>query len=85
MARGLRYEVGSGLTAIDPDVAPLLDGLPTEPIEICRVAQATRRKTWPCPDPWCPPDPTSFWPAERGGFRSVLQARTQDQSRRSSS
>jgi len=35
----IRYEVGGGLTVIDGDVAPLLAGLPSTPVEICAVAQ----------------------------------------------
>jgi hypothetical protein len=35
----LRYDIGSGLSAIDPDVAPLVAGLPSTPVEICAVAQ----------------------------------------------
>jgi hypothetical protein len=35
----VRYDCGDGLTAIDPDVAPLLAGLPDTPVELCAVAQ----------------------------------------------
>ena len=33
------YDVGSGLTAIAPDLAPYLDGLPSTPVELCAAAQ----------------------------------------------
>jgi Transglutaminase-like superfamily len=33
------YDVGAGLTAIAPDLAPLLDGLPSTPVELCAAAQ----------------------------------------------
>lgn len=36
---GVRYAVGEGVTAIDGDVAPLLAGLPSTPVELCAVAQ----------------------------------------------
>lgn len=39
VAGGVRYDVGDGLTAIDGDVAPLLAGLPSTPVELCAVAQ----------------------------------------------
>ena len=39
VAVGVRYDVGDGLTAIDVDVAPLLAGLPSTPVELCAVAQ----------------------------------------------
>lgn len=39
MAVGVRYDVGGGLTAIDGDMAPLLTGLPSTPVELCAVAQ----------------------------------------------
>jgi hypothetical protein len=35
----LRYDVGEGMSAIDDDVAPLLTGLPSTPVELCAVAQ----------------------------------------------
>ena len=37
---GLRYDVGSGLTTIDDDVASLVADLPADPVEICRFTQA---------------------------------------------
>ncbi|MEJ7583962.1 MAG: transglutaminase-like domain-containing protein [Acidimicrobiales bacterium] len=39
MSVGVRYDVGEGVTAIDGDVAPLLAGLPSTPVELCAVAQ----------------------------------------------
>lgn len=39
VALGVRYDVGGGLTAIDGDVAPLLAGLPSTPVDLCAVAQ----------------------------------------------
>jgi hypothetical protein len=39
VAMGIRYDFGDGLTAIDGDVASLLAGLPSTPVEICAVAQ----------------------------------------------
>jgi hypothetical protein len=36
----LRYDVGDGWTAIDADVAPMVAGLPSSPVEICAVAQS---------------------------------------------
>ena len=33
------YDVGAGLTAIAPDLTPLLDGLPSTPVELCAAAQ----------------------------------------------
>ncbi len=41
MVRGpapIRYDVAEGPTAIDHDVAGLLDGLPSDPVELCAVA-----------------------------------------------
>jgi hypothetical protein len=35
----IRYKIGDGVTAIDADVAPLLAGLPSAPVELCGVAQ----------------------------------------------
>ena len=35
----VRYDIADGLTAIDSDVAPLVAGLPSRPVEICAVAQ----------------------------------------------
>jgi hypothetical protein len=34
-----RYDEGDGLTAIADDLAPLLSGVPSTPIEVCAVAQ----------------------------------------------
>lgn len=36
---GIRYDVGDGLTTVDGDVAPLLAGLPSTPVELCAAAQ----------------------------------------------
>ena len=35
----MRYDIGEGFTTIDRDVESLLEGLPTTPVDICRVAQ----------------------------------------------
>jgi hypothetical protein len=39
MDTSVRYDVGEGFTAISSDVESLLLGLPSTPVEICRVAQ----------------------------------------------
>ena len=39
MSEKLRYDVGEGLTAIDPDLGSLLVDLPTTAVELCAVAQ----------------------------------------------
>jgi hypothetical protein len=39
VAEELRYDVGEGMTAIESDVAPLLAGLPTAPVDLCAIAQ----------------------------------------------
>jgi hypothetical protein len=40
MTRGIHYDVATGMTAVAEDVVPLLAGVPTSPVDICRVAQA---------------------------------------------
>ena len=57
------YDVGTGLTAIDEDVAPLLAGLPSTVLELCAAAQGLVVL----------PDlaPGFGIPDERGGERSI--------------
>lgn len=39
METTVRYNVGEGFTAIDTDVESLLKGMPSAPVDICRVVQ----------------------------------------------